>query len=241
MSTFINYLDPNTSLWDRLLDAYINLQIPLKRQEELGVMLEVLRIKDQETYKHSIRVGLLARLIGMFMHLDQRALLYAGLLHDMGKAQTNPKTLKKTEGWNEADTAEIQHHVWDGYRLLRGQFDFSAEVILWHHRFQPNSYPAEEEMPVSLHEYSQGTKIMIPLFGRLLALADSFDASHRVNDKFAKGDDSIGGGIKKRMLEHNRDQAFLVQELYEAGIFTTQTFEEVPNGPKFEFTGSSTV
>ena len=160
------------------------------------------------------------------MHLDEKAALYAGLLHDLGKAQTNPATLKKTSGWTEEDAQEIRSHVMDGYRMIRGHFDFSAEVILWHHRFQPNSYPGET--PIPLHDYSQGTKVMIPLFGRILALADHFDALHRVNSKFVKDEQPVGDMIKKQMFGHNPDQRVLIEELYKAGILTTLTFNESP-------------
>jgi hypothetical protein len=116
------------------------------------------------------------------------------------------------------------HHVMDGYRLIRGQFDFSAEVILWHHRFQHNGYPAD--MPALLHEYSQGTRVMIQFYGRLLALADGFDAFHRVNEKYTPVDGPVGEWIREKMLEHNPDQRVLVQELYDASVFTTYTYSE---------------
>jgi putative nucleotidyltransferase with HDIG domain len=224
-SKFVTYLDPAVPLKTRLEIAYGELQISAAQIEQIHIFTGVLELKDKATYEHSVRVALLARQIARFMHLDQTALLYAGLLHDVGKAQTNPATLKKTIGWTAEDTAEVMKHVMDGYRLIRGTFDFSAEVILWHHRFQPNSYP--QESPEPLHEYSTGTKVLIPFFGRALALADQFDALHRVNDKFSEGSSSgsIGEIIKERMLEHNVDQRSLILELYEEGIFTTETWD----------------
>jgi response regulator RpfG family c-di-GMP phosphodiesterase len=152
------------------------------------------------------------------MHLDAKALLYAGLLHDVGKLQTKLSTLQKTEGWLPADTEEIKNHVVDGYRVLRDCFDFTAEIILWHHRFQPGRYP--ESLPQPLHDYSEGTRVMIPLFGRLLSLADVFDALHRVNDKHGL-EPLTGEDIKAKMLACNPDQRVLIEEAYEAGIFTT--------------------
>lgn len=223
MSKFIRYLRPWVSLEECLWDSFSSLHIDPDYGRDITSFLEPLRIKDRATYEHSIRVGLMARAIGRFMHLDAKALFYAGVLHDIGKAQTDPRTLSKTSGWTEADMQEIMAHVMDGYRLLRGRFDFSAEVILWHHQFKLKRYPIE--MPQPLHDYSRGTRVMIPWFGRMLALADDYDAMHRVNDKFKPEAGSIGETIKRRMLESNPDQRVLVLELYVGDIFTTRTYD----------------
>ena len=225
-STFIRYLGSDFALEDRFRILGNELQINMNSYGALWTFLDLLRLKDQETFEHSLRVCLLGSAMAKLMHLDAKILFYAGALHDIGKAQTNPETLKKTSGWTPADTTEIMNHVMDGYRLLRGQFDFSAEVILWHHRFQPNSYPTID--PTPLHKYSVGTQVMIPLFGRLLALADQFDASHRLNDRFTGPPESVGDWVKQKMFEGNPDQKSLIGAFYDADIFTTKVFLEEP-------------
>lgn len=218
MAKFLQYLDPTVSLETRLLEALSELNILLGYREKIMVFLNPLAIKDPATYEHSIRVGLLARRIGKFIHMDEKALFYAGVLHDVGKAQTDLRTLQKTSGWTEADTKEIQRHVMDGYRLIRQVFDFSAEIILWHHRYQWAGYP--KKLPPHLHKFCLGTETMIALYGRILAIADCYDALHRVNDKH--GDKPLTGeDIKRKMFEYNPDQKALLNELYEAGILTT--------------------
>jgi len=167
-------------------------------------------------YEHSLRVGLLCQKIARHMRLDEKALLLAGLLHDVGKAQTNPATLGKTEGWSENDYDEIKPHVLDSYRMLRGRLDFTAEIILWHHRFQKNKYP--NTIPPPLHEYSEGTRTLIPFYGRLLSLADCYDAFHRVNDK-TEGRRLGEDEIREKMIMLNPDQKHLIQELYAADVF----------------------
>ncbi len=224
MSKFVQYLNPAIPLKNRLQQTFKELGVSSSQRAKIRTFTQLLRLKDKATYEHSIRVALLSHQIARFMHLGQTALFYAGILHDVGKSQTNPATLKKTSGWTAEDSAEVMNHVMDGYRLIRGEFDFSAEVILWHHRFQANAYP--ETSPPLLHEYSSGTRVLIPFFGRALALADQFDALHRVNDKFVvDGKLSIGETVKQRMLEHNPDQRSLVAELFDAGIFTTETWD----------------
>lgn len=221
MNKFVNYLDPTVPVEERLRWAFDELRLSNDQREGVVAFLHPLKVKDRATYEHSIRVGLLARRIARFMHLDERALLYAGLLHDTGKCQTWLGTLQKTEGWTPADTEEIKQHVLDGHRLIHGHFDFTAEVILWHHRFQAGGYP--KKMPAPLHEYSEGTKTMIAFYGRILALADCFDALHRVNDKFGA---LTGEQVEEKMIALNRDQRVLVEELYNAGVLTTYVVSE---------------
>lgn len=220
MDSFVHYLDPSVPIEERLGWAFDELDIPSDRREAVRAFLQPLKVKDRATYEHSIRVGLLTRHIGRFMHLDEKALFYAGLLHDVGKAQTRLEILQKTEGWTPADTDEIKQHVLDGYRLLRGHFDFTGDIILWHHRFQAGGYP--EELPADLHAYSEGTKAMITLYGRILALADCFDALHRNNEKFGGKQSLTGERVRERMLALNDDQRALIEKLFAAGVFTTE-------------------
>lgn len=218
MNNFLNYLDPEPDLETRVTQRAEYLSVGSQRFAEIKAFLEPLKVKDRATYEHSLRVGLLASFLCKFMHLDPKAGLYSGLLHDVGKAQTKLSTLQKTEGWTPADTEEIKGHCLDGYRFLRDKFDFTAEIILWHHRFQPNKYP--ETIPEPLHNYCEGTRVMIPFFGRVLSLCDVFDAFHRINSQSA-GVPLTGERIKELMLERNPDQRILIEEAYMAGIFTT--------------------
>jgi putative nucleotidyltransferase with HDIG domain len=219
---FVPYLDPKTRLADRLERSYRELELIQVQRQGVEALLAPLRAKDQETYEHSIRVGLLARLIAHFVHLDDRPAFYAGLLHDVGKAQVRRDLLTKTAGWTAADSEEIKAHVLDGYRLVRDLFDFSAEIILWHHRFQPRAYPVE--LPLPLHDYGEGSRVMIAFFGRILALADCFDALHRVNERSGQVRTLSGEEIKAEMFRLHPDQRVLIKELYEADILTTKVF-----------------
>lgn len=151
------------------------------------------------------------------MGVDERALFYAGLLHDIGKCLTDPKVLSKTQSWSAEDAKEMEPHVMDGFRLLRGKFDFSAQILAWHHQFQRNGYP--KELPPPLHPFSKGTEVAISMYGRLLALADTYDAFHRVNFQDGAVRKLSDEEIKKGMLERNPDQRVLVENLYTAGVF----------------------
>ena len=98
MAKFLQYLDPKPSLSFRVEMAFADAGCVSGTRPEVLAFLQPLRAKDLATYEHSCRVGILATQIGEFAHLDPKALLYAGLLHDIGKAQTRLATLQKTEG-----------------------------------------------------------------------------------------------------------------------------------------------
>ncbi|MDB5266660.1 MAG: metal dependent phosphohydrolase [Parcubacteria group bacterium] len=198
--------------------SFDELGIEPSNREAIVAFLEPLRIKHLPTFDHSVRVGFLSRQIGAFTHMSERALFYAGTLHDVGKAQVRLELLEKMSGWTERDSREMEAHVMNGYKFIREKFNFSAEILLWHHRFQLNSYP--KRLPQKLVPYSRGTSILIPLYGRFLSLADVFDASHRTNDKLKDEGVLDGALIKKNMFKWNPDQRELIQRLYNEGIFT---------------------
>lgn len=225
--TFSEYLNPHYSLEDRLQCVFHELRVSEDETQAVCAFLEPLRKKDPIThthYMHSIRVGLLSRNIARFMHLDEKALFYAGLLHDIGKCLVCLETLGKTSQWTPNDTANMEAHVTDSYRFLRGRFDFTADIVILHHRFQAGAYPAV--LPPPLHTYSEGTMVMIMLYGRMLALADVYDALHRINSKFGA---LSGEEIKAKMLEYNPDQRRLIEDLYATGIFTSSFVETAPH------------
>ncbi len=188
-------------------------------RQAIKAFLAPLRTKDAVThqhYLHSLRVGLTAERIGRFMHLDSKALFYAGLLHDIGKCQTPLAVLGKKGEWTRADAEAIKAHVMDSYRMIRDRFGFTAEIVLLHHIFQAFGYPSV--LPPFLREYREGAKVMIKLCGYLLAIADVYDAYHR--DDQVAGKVRSGRTIKAGMLKHFVDQRKLIEDLYEAGIFT---------------------
>lgn len=221
MTRFLGYRDPHEDLSWALRMESDRVGVSRSTQTSIRHFLRPLEIKNRATHDHSARVGLVGSALADMMHLDPKVLLIAGQLHDLGKIQTPLSTLDKTEGWTQADTRLIMRHVVDGYRMVRDEFDFSAEVILWHHRFQSKGYPAQ--LPPPLHGYSRGTRVMIPFYGRLLSLCDCYDAFHRINDKHG-GEKLDGGKIKALMLKSNPDQRRIVEEAYEHKVFTTAIY-----------------
>jgi putative nucleotidyltransferase with HDIG domain len=216
----IPYLPSSPSLEELLASAFKELGVLPEQEEAVRAFLGPLRVKSDVGrfhYEHSIRVGLLAKAIGASMGLDSKALFYAGLLHDIGKALVTHSTLGKTQSWTPEDSKVMESHVTDSYRLLRDKFDFTAQIAIWHHRFQPNCYPAE--VPPPLHEHSTGTEVIIHFYGRLLMLADTFDAMHRVNYRDGQVVKLTPDQIHTKMVATNPDLKPLVERLYEIGVF----------------------
>lgn len=190
-------------------------------QNHLRSTLTFLRDKDPITnfhFLHSLRVGLLARKIGNFIYHEEKPLFLAGALHDLGKCQTSLRVLGRTESWSDEDQKEIENHVMDGYRLLQGRFDISAEIMVWHHKFQENGYPAE--LPPPLHNYRETTRLLIREYGRIIAIADVYDALHRTDSKFGEKVTLTPAEIRVKMFEYNPDRRKLIAKLYEVGILT---------------------
>ena len=201
----------------RLIETFEKFSIDPLYKDKLDVFLNLLKKHSVYSYQHCIRVALLCTNIGDYLHIDSKALFYAGLLHDLGKYNTSTNLLNKRGIWTTNDKILMRSHVLDAYDLLKGTFDFTAEVIVWHHKFQSDSYP--EIMPTLLHNYSEKTQDLIKYYGRLVAIADVYDALHRKNNRFGKIRNLNKAEIKEQMLLTNKDVLDLIEDLYIAGIF----------------------
>ncbi len=128
--------------------------------------------RDDETHEHALRVGrtagLLARGIGM-PETEVEAISRAAQLHDIGKIGLPDAILLKTGRLTPDEFELMTTHAVIGEHMLAGTsfalLEMSASIALTHHeRFDGSGYPqglAGEE---------------IPLVGRLVAVADVFDA-----------------------------------------------------------------
>jgi len=126
--------------------------------------------KDTYTCGHSERVALLSRHLAEKIGMDRRTVervYIAGLLHDVGKIGVPESVLQKTGKLTREEFEEMKKHPLIGAHILRNirQIDDVIPGVLHHHeRYDGRGYP------------SGLAGQDIPLFGRLICVADSFDA-----------------------------------------------------------------
>lgn len=137
-----------------------------------SAMISVARLKtsDNYTYMHSVAVSALmvalAKKLGLSEAEVQQAGV-AGLLHDMGKANTRPEVLNKPGALTDEEFAHMKQHPEEGYKILKGQV--SDEVVLdaclhHHERMDGKGYP---------HQLAGE---QISLMARMAAVCDVYDA-----------------------------------------------------------------
>lgn len=210
------------TLTQKLNDSFSELGISSQQQQSLELYLNLIRNRSEETWQHSVGVGITAKEIAQYTHImDPKALFYPGLLHDVGKSLTNPESLDKKEGFNGDDVKELSKHPVDSYRILRGIHDFSARVAAMHHTFQgKRSYP--KKLPPQELEVSTQTEALVIYCARLISLTDFYDAAtFRENDRYSPGKPRLltNEEVKTDLIKCNQDQEYLINNLYASKIF----------------------
>lgn len=161
----------NTVLYSSVLD---DIQTSHEHHDNIINTIKTLNIvinaKDQYTYKHSERVVLYAEILARKLAMpeqDIKYLRYGAFLHDIGKIKIDMSILLKPNKLDTGEFEEIKKHPVIGANIAKEipALYNSLPVILHHHeRYDGKGYP-------------HGLKGQdIPLFGRIAAIADSFDA-----------------------------------------------------------------
>jgi hypothetical protein len=133
-------------------------------------LINAIDAKDSYTCGHSDRVAVIGKCIGIQMGLSSREcerLYMAGLLHDLGKIGIPDQVLCKPGKLTEEEFSIVRQHPTIGYSILNHlpQLQHILPGVLHHHEsVNGRGYPA------GLREEQ------IPLFARILAVADSYDA-----------------------------------------------------------------
>lgn len=122
-------------------------------------------------YRHAIDTGLIAGLAGRWFGLDEftvKSLVFAGLVHDIGKAKVFFEILSKPGTLDQDEMAQAKLHVLKSYEMLAETAQVPQEILLGvyehHERVDGSGYPR------------QLTNDQISLFGKILALSDVYDA-----------------------------------------------------------------
>jgi len=142
-------------------------------QEDTAVrLLKASRFRDEETGAHIWRVGLYTRAIAhelKFSDAHSEVLFRASQLHDVGKIGVPDAILRKPGKLNDAEWALMREHTRIGAQVLDGShsplLESACIIAATHHEhFDGSGYP----------NHLQGSQI--PLEGRMVKLADTYDA-----------------------------------------------------------------
>lgn len=149
--------------------------------------------KDTYTMGHSERVGKYALGIATELGLDPKTkhnLLASALCHDVGKIGIPDSILKKSDLLRSDEYEEMKLHPVLGAEIIGhipNSKDFISGVLYHHERWNGTGYP----------EGLAGEKI--PFFGRIIAVADSFDAM--VSGRSYSGFISAEEAFEKLLIE----------------------------------------
>jgi len=139
--------------------------------DDITVLASAIEAHEPSSYGHPRRVAHLAQAIGQALGWEKKRVAtieIGALLHDLGKIAISDAILKKPGPLTEEEFNEVKRHPEAGARLLAaGNLSIEAAIpyALYHHeRYDGRGYPyglAGEDIPIE---------------GRILAVADTFEA-----------------------------------------------------------------
>lgn len=140
--------------------------------ETLKVLGKTAEFKDPETGMHVARVAGYSRAVAKAMGLSnhmQQVLFYASPFHDIGKVGIADAILLKPAALDDEEWAHMKEHALIGYEILKNsqsEYLKAGGIIAFthHEKYDGTGYP-------------KGLKgVAIPTVGRVVAVADVFDA-----------------------------------------------------------------
>lgn len=148
-----------------------NLVMDIMTTDEVLINVVELKGYDEYTYQHSLSVAIIAITIGIKLGLnesDLNQLALSGLLHDLGKMQIPKEIINKPAKLTEQEFEIVKMHpisALSQLQRLHSVSTVSLKGIESHHeRYDGKGYPNKLKGAA------------IPLFGRILAIADVYDA-----------------------------------------------------------------
>jgi response regulator RpfG family c-di-GMP phosphodiesterase len=132
--------------WENMSTA-LNASITNQKQKTLKGLTDVIKIKDNELYTHSLRVAEIASEFARYIDLstEKCRLIYdASMVHDFGKITIRDRIVMKKGLLEENEFIEMRKHAEVGEEILLGMAgleDVSAVVGQHHERVDGLGYP----------------------------------------------------------------------------------------------------
>lgn len=146
------------------------LSVAIKCHDIMGSFRE-LKSDEIYTYRHGVNVCIYAGLLAKWSGLPKSEVIeiaMAGFLHDIGKAQIPLNIINKPERLNNNEFDEMKRHVNYSAQICEGMGSLNERVVKGirehHERLDGTGYPNAVKAD------------QIGFYGRVLAIADVFDA-----------------------------------------------------------------
>lgn len=133
-------------------------------------MLHNMRHATDSIYAHSLNVGLISRMIGIWLDFPADALdtlTLAGLLHDIGKTKVPEEVLNKQSRLSDEEFTLVRQHPQYGYDILKKQpldSHIKKSALMHHERCDGSGYP----LGLTYEEIDD--------YALIIAIADVYDA-----------------------------------------------------------------
>jgi len=153
------------------LDIFKELEAAIFKNDAVAIDVNLIKVSDEYTFKHSVDVAAIAMMIGREYGLSRdgiHQLGIAGLLHDVGKSKIPNEILNKPGKLTDEEFEIIKNHSLYGFEILKEKNCFSPLIldgVLHHHeKMNGTGYPdcLKDEQ--------------ISLFSKILSVADIYDA-----------------------------------------------------------------
>lgn len=147
-------------------------EIHVRERETVMRLAKAAEFRDPETGSHILRMAHYSAIIATHLCLPSATveqLLLAAPMHDVGKLGTPDHILLKPGRLTPEELETMRQHATIGYEILKNSsspvLQLAAEIALTHHeKYDGTGYP---------HSLSG---VEIPISGRIVAVADVFDA-----------------------------------------------------------------
>lgn len=177
LKKFLNHYKQHNQIEFTLLTNIVEAIKEIRGNKDIVFCLNENFRPEFYTYSHSLNVALLVMMIGKWLKYSERKitqLIYAGILHDIGKLKIDPAILNKPGQLSPIEYDLVKTHAVLGYKIVEPLKFLSNEIkksILFHHEREDGS------------GYPKGVKgDEIPYMAKIIAVADIYIAmtSNRV-------------------------------------------------------------